>query len=407
MRHCCFALIIIFGTLNCLAQKYVCHIEGITTDTCTTKLFVVESGADMRTQKDILEIPVVNGKFGYDLKSDIVRYYQLCADNQYYNGTWRPAVVIVENQNVKLTMGGLDDKILVEGTGKETKMMQQCEAFLDAKYDYLLDSIDLKRDSIEAILKKEIEGMNEDERRVYVDDFYGENSKNPHSVDYNKYEREYEELCDEMRITEAKWLDEHPCIYGLFRMKSSLSSYGAKDNPQTPHLISSYKNTYSKLYAGHPYHQDIKNAILSIDLIPGNKYIDYDVPNADGKTVKLSSLFTGKVIYIDLWASWCGPCRKHAKSLIPLYEKYKDKGFQIIGIAREQQEGRMESAAKKDGYPWMNLVEIGDEKYNIWLKNGVSNAGGGGFLISEDGTILAVYPEAEETEKILKERLMK
>ena len=88
------------------------------------------------------------------------------------------------------------------------------------------------------------------------------------------------------------------------------------------------------MFSGHKYHESIKNTIKAIDLIPGNKYIDYDVCNKEGKQVKISSLYSGKLIYIDLWASWCGSCRRRAIALKPLYEKYKDKGFQVIGIAR-------------------------------------------------------------------------
>ena len=65
----------------------------------------------------------------------------------------------------------------------------------------------------------------------------------------------------------------------------------------------------------------------------------------------------GKVALIDLWASWCGPCRTTSKQLIPIYEKYKDRGFTVIGVAREQNSDiRMREAIRKDGYPWLNLI---------------------------------------------------
>ena len=76
----------------------------------------------------------------------------------------------------------------------------------------------------------------------------------------------------------------------------------------------------------------------------------------------------------------------------------------MIGIARERRMGTMEAAAKQDGYPWPNLLELNDQ-HHIWLKNGLNNSGGGGFLIDDRGTILAIYPEADELEKILSERL--
>ena len=91
--------------------------------------------------------------------------------------------------------------------------------------------------------------------------------------------------------------------------------------------------------------------------------------------------------------------------MIPVYEKYKEKGFTIIGIAREQgSSAAMEAAIRKDGYPWLNLIELNDKNY-IWMRHHLSNAAGGTFLIDKDGTILAVDPEPEEVERILQTKL--
>ena len=90
--------------------------------------------------------------------------------------------------------------------------------------------------------------------------------------------------------------------------------------------------------------------------------------------------------------------------MIPIYEKYKDKGFQIIGIARETKAENMQKAIQQDQYPWLCLLELNDQN-QVWLKNGISNAAGGGFLILKDGTSLSVYPDAEETERLLKKHL--
>lgn len=397
-----FLLLWIVGSI--LAQKYTCHIEGTTTDPETKELYLIESGADVRTQANVISVPVVDGEFSYDLRKDTIGYYELIPVNQYENGSWRPAYFFSENQKVTITFATKRDKVVVVGTGKETQMMQQCNAEIDAVYNSVFEALNQKTDSIENILKSEIKDMDDEQRRAYVEEFYSENSTNPHSSAYKQMNKESENAFFKMRIATVKWLDEHPCLYGLADMRLSLALRRAHSDPTTPYKLSSYKNTYSKKYKGHPYHESIKNSLSALDLVTGNKYIDYDVCNADGKTVKLSSFYTGKIIYIDLWASWCGPCRKHAKELIPLYEKYKDKGFQVIAIAREQKEENMHKAVKKDGYPWLCLLELND-KNQIWLKNGVSSAGGGGFMIDDEGTILAVYPESEDTEKILRERL--
>ena len=153
-----------------------------------------------------------------------------------------------------------------------------------------------------------------------------------------------------------------------------------------------------------PIHDQIVTAETAYRLQPGKPYIDYTVRNTEGQLVPISTLTKGKVALIDLWASWCGPCRRHSIAMIPVYEKYKDKGFTVIAIARERNRQAMENAEKKDGYPWPSLLELNDEN-QVWRKNGAGNAGGAMYLIDRDGTILSTSTEAEELEPIIKKAL--
>ena len=391
--------------LSSKAQSYVCTIEGSTTDTETTKIYLVESGADIRTSSGVITIPVENGRFNYVLKGKEKQYYQLIADNHYHQGCIRAAYIIAENQHVVVTMGRADgDQVTVKGNGKETRMLQRCKDEIDAVYAPKIAVMDQKQDSLESLLKRHIESLSPSEKESFLNDLQTPHSKTPLIAAYQQNDNEYRALLDEEMLATAKWLDAHPCIYGLFNIKETLSAYRASSNVTTPFLIRSYQQTYSKKYRQHPYHESIKNSLQSLELVPGNHYINYTVSLPDGKQAEISSLYTGKVIYIDLWASWCGPCRKHSKELIPIYEKYKDKGFQIIGIARETKAENMQKAIQQDQYPWLCLLELNDQN-QVWLKNGISNAAGGGFLILKDGTILSVYPDAEETERLLKKHL--
>ena len=138
---------------------------------------------------------------------------------------------------------------------------------------------------------------------------------------------------------------------------------------------------------------------------PGGHYVDFEAPDLEGFKVKLSDVIKGKVAIIDLWASWCMPCRAKAKAMIPLYEKYKDRGFKIVGVAREfKNTDRMKQAIKQDGYPWLQLVEL-DDSYQIWTRYMLGNAGGGVFVVDRDGKILAVNPKPGEVQKILEQKL--
>ena len=147
-------------------------------------------------------------------------------------------------------------------------------------------------------------------------------------------------------------------------------------------------------------------AVAAYRLKPGKKYIDYELSDGKGGKVKISDLMGGHLTLIDLWASWCGPCRVNSKSVIPIYEKYKDRGFKVIGIARETQAENMQAAIDQDGYPWPNYLELNDEN-QIWRLNGLGNAGGGTFLVDGDGTVIMVNPTAEDLAQIVEIKLNK
>ena len=120
-----------------------------------------------------------------------------------------------------------------------------------------------------------------------------------------------------------------------------------------------------------------------------------------GSTEKISSLIKDNVAVIDLWASWCGPCRKHSKELIPIYEKYKDKGFKLIAIAREKNDCKaMNRAMEKDGYPWESFVDLNDRD-NVWKINRANNSGGKIILVGADGVIVGTDISAGEIEEYL------
>ncbi len=79
--------------------------------------------------------------------------------------------------------------------------------------------------------------------------------------------------------------------------------------------------------------------------------------DTSGQPVKLASL-KGKVILLDFWASYCGPCRQENKKMLPVYEKYHSAGFEIISFSLDNERPLWVSAIQSDGLPWEQVSEL-------------------------------------------------
>ena len=80
------------------------------------------------------------------------------------------------------------------------------------------------------------------------------------------------------------------------------------------------------------------------------------LPTPEGDTLRLSD-FRGKIVLIDFWASWCGPCRRENPHVKKLYEKYKDQGFEILGVSldRDTKKAGLQLSKRMD-FPGLMLV---------------------------------------------------
>lgn len=136
----------------------------------------------------------------------------------------------------------------------------------------------------------------------------------------------------------------------------------------------------------------------------GDAAPEISLNSVQDKPVSLSSL-RGKVVLIDFWASWCGPCRQENPNVVKAYNRFKDKGFEIYSVSLDKDKASWVKAIEKDGLLWPSHVS--DLKY--WQSAAAQTYGVNGipatFLLDKDGKIIGKNLRGEALEKKLEEVL--
>jgi thiol-disulfide isomerase/thioredoxin len=157
--------------------------------------------------------------------------------------------------------------------------------------------------------------------------------------------------------------------------------------------------------------QDIpENTVIKV----GKPAPELAFPNPEGQVLKLSEIAKDRIVYLDFWASWCGPCRRASPEVVALYNKYKDakfkgakKGFTIVSISLDQNKDKWIEAIQQDGLLWpYHLSDLGAWKSQAAALYGIQYIPQA-FLVGPDGKIIAKYGFGQHPDEDLKKLLKK
>ena len=389
-----------------------CHIEGTVhnrPDSDKLLLFVGIGGYTAQSTKPYSEIDIKNGKFSCDIYIDEAQYCELIFEEEISSGYWQAVDFVADNTTIKMELYPREEngKNRIESTGSTAEYQSYKVALreLQDKTNKLRDELKSngicyteEYNSLMAMI--EAAANNSPEQAKLLEQLQAMTEEQQYAPEFLAERKRYQ---NERKETMLKIVSGEPSI-ARFAILARMMVYNLPDWE----FIDIFKNIYAKAMPANATtafcHRQIDGHSLQI----GSQYIDFEAPDLDGNMHRFSEMIDGaKIVMLDLWASWCAPCRRASMEMIPLYEQYKDKGFAIVGVARETGSTKaMENAIKKDGYKWPQLVEL-DDRANIWAKYGCINSGGRRILLNSDGKILAFDPTTEELAAIIEKNLGK
>lgn len=182
-------------------------------------------------------------------------------------------------------------------------------------------------------------------------------------------------------------------------------------DPENLKVLEAVAQGFESKYYGQPAAKTIRSQVDRIQ----SAYAQYEsttngtilapeiaMKNPEGKDLRLTDL-RGKVVLIDFWASWCGPCRQENPNVVRLYRKFQNKGFTVFSVSLDEDIDAWKSAIKKDGLTWPYHVSDLKGWQTPLIKTYGFEAIPFTVLINQEGKIIGTNLRGEQLEQKLEE----
>lgn len=296
--------------------------------------------------------------------------------------------VKVDQRNFAMLVLDSSDKVTLTGDikdlGNTYKVEGSAETKLFIEYNNLAKQRDIRLDSLNKAFQSLMEASRMDAKRM---DSLSKMFENPYNTIVNS--------SSEILISKLK---ENLGMY---------SSIMAIQSLEPDKYLEIYKQLDKGLALKYPNDANVKMFHTMVEKMSavgiGQLAPDITLSNPEGKEITLSSL-RGKVVLVDFWASWCGPCRKEMPNVVKAYAKFKSKGFEIYGVSLDQEKDRWLEAIAKDGITWPQVSDLKQWQSEVVPLYSIQSIPYT-ILLDKEGKILAKNLRGEDLEKKLAEVL--
>lgn len=218
-----------------------------------------------------------------------------------------------------------------------------------------------------------------------------------------KLQQEEEELRTTDMTYKKDLVEEHPDRFVSVLVLTDMMNMGAPANEVKDLFDTLSENTTKSSLAKSLKENLSKRSKVDI----GSKAPEFSAPNPEGKEISLKDSM-GKVTLIDFWAAWCKPCRVENPNIVKVYNKYHEKGFNIIGVSldREGQKDKWIQAIEDDNLTWPQVSNLKFWQEPVAQLYGVQ-AIPAQFILDENGVIVAKNLRGDALDAKVKELLDK